>query len=192
VIRAVIFSVLGGLAIGVATNVLQGVLPGGFNSIANSGSVWVVGAFAAGALSTRLAPLLGLLTQVFAVVGYYGCAELVRDGTGDWHAPGVWLGLAFVAGPIFGLAGTWWRHGAGRRPILGVGMLGGVFGMDGLWHLTVLHHVDSGSAFCAAAVVVTLALGRTWRERLLGLLVAAMLAPLAVTVLSIVAAITGL
>lgn len=191
-IRASALAVLGGSAIGVATNVLQGVLPGGYNSIANSGSVWVVGAFVAGALSTRLAPLLGLLTQAFAVVGYYAYAELVRDGMGDWHAPGVWLGLAFVAGPIFGLAGTWWRRGAGRRPILGAGMLGGVFGMDGLWHLTVLNYVDTGIAFCVAGVVITLALGRTWRERLLGLLVAAMLAPLAVTAFSIIAAITGL
>ncbi|WP_285745844.1 DUF6518 family protein [Lentzea sp. NBRC 105346] len=191
-IRASAFSVVGGLAIGVATNLLQGVLPGHFNSIANSGSVWVVGAFVAGALATRRAPLLGLLTQVFAVVGYYGYAELFRDGMGSAYAPAVWLGFALVGGPIFGLAGTWWRRGAGRRPIMGAGLLGGVFGMDGLWHLMVLHYLPTGMAFCVVAVLVPLALGRTWRERLLGVLCAALVAPLAVSVLSIAAAVTGL
>lgn len=191
-IRAFALALLGGLAIGVATNVLQGVLSGGVNSIANTGSAWVAGAFVAGALAPRLAPLLGLLTQVGAVVGYYGYAELVRDGMGDLRAPSVWLCFAVVAGPVFGLAGTWWRRGAGRRPIMGAGLLGGVFAMDGLWHLTVLHYLATGVAFTAVGVLIPLVLGRTWRERLLGLLVGALCAPVAVTVLSIVFAAAGL
>lgn len=142
-------------------------------------------AFVAGALAMRLAPLVGLLTQVFAVLVY----QLFQD---DMNGLGGWLAVACVAGPVFGLAGTWWRRGAGRRPILGAGILSGVFGMAGMWHLTALHQLGTGIAFCAAALLVPLVLGRTWRERLLGLVVAMLVAPLAVTALSFVAAVTDL
>lgn len=95
------------------TNVLQGVLPDGLQNLANSGAIWISAAFVAGMLirsGRRLAPsLAGLATQVGAVVGYYGYAELFRDGMGDLWAPSVWLALGLVMEPLFGAAGAWRR-----------------------------------------------------------------------------------
>lgn len=179
-----------GLLLGVLTNLAQGVLPGGVNSLANSGAIWVVAAFVAGALSKR--PIVaGTLTQVGAVVGYYAYAEFGRDGMGSLHAPAVWLALAFVAGPIFGTAGAWWR-GSGRRHWIGAGALGAVFGMEGLWHLIVLGYLDTGITGCLLAVVLPLALARTWRDRGLGLGAAFVLSWVALGCIWAITAVTGL
>lgn len=154
-----IYAFPAGLLLGVLTNLGQGVLPGSFNSLANSGAIWVVAAFVAGALCRR--PVVaGILTQVGAVVGYYGYAELFRDGMGDLYAPSVWMALAFIAGPIFGMAGKWWRREAGWRHWTGAGVLGAVFGMEGLWHWLLLGYLATGITGCVLAVVLPLLLAR--------------------------------
>jgi Family of unknown function (DUF6518) len=188
-------AVLAGAAVGVATNLLQGVLPGSFNSLANAGSVWVVAAFVAGALIVvprRLAAVAGACTQVGAVVGYYGYAGLGRGGVGDLSAPTVWLVLGLVAGPIFGLAGSWWRRGSMRERVIGAGVLGAVFCMDGLWHLVVLDYYESGWGFLAFGAVIPIALGRSWPERGLGVLTAGILALPAFGFYYLIARVTGL
>ncbi|MGZ3146194.1 DUF6518 family protein [Lentzea chajnantorensis] len=187
-LNRMIYSFPAGLLLGVLTNLGQGVLPGGFNSLANSGAIWVVAAFIAGALSRR--PILaGTLTQVGAVVGYYGYAELFRDGMGDLYAPSVWLALALVAGPLFGTAGGWWRHGRSWRHWTGAGVLGAVFGMEGLWHLFVLGYRDTGITACALAVVLPLLISR---NRRLGLAVSAGLSFVALGCLLLISLVTGL
>ncbi|MCG8928076.1 DUF6518 family protein [Lentzea sp. CC55] len=183
-----IFSFPAGLLLGVLTNLGQGVLPGGFNSLANSGAIWVVAAFVAGARSRR--PILaGTLTQVGAVAGYYGYAELFRDGMGDLHAPSVWLALAFVAGPLFGTAGSRWRQDRGWRHWTGAGVLGAVFGMEGLWHLFVLGYRDTGITACALAVVLPLLISR---NRWQALAVSAALSFVALGCLLLISHVTGL
>lgn len=108
----------GGLLLGVLSNVVQGWLPGAWNQIANSGAVWSVAAFVAGALLSRkvgltAAAVAGLLAESGLVVGYYSYAEVARDGVGSLFAPLIWLAMALVAGPLFGVAGFGWR---GLRP----------------------------------------------------------------------------
>ncbi|MER8223510.1 DUF6518 family protein [Streptomyces sp. NPDC094143] len=128
----------GGLLLGVLTNLAQGWLPGAWNQIANSGAVWCSAAFAVGALLDRLRPLWqaalgGLGAEVGLVVGYYGYAEFGRDGAGSLFFPLIWLGMAMVAGPLFGVAGHWWRHHRdARRRVLGLAAFAGVLGMEGL------------------------------------------------------------
>ncbi|MER6694990.1 DUF6518 family protein [Streptomyces minutiscleroticus] len=168
---------VGGLLFGVLTNLAQGWLPGAWNQIANSGAVWSVAAFAAGALPYRRASVLraaigGLAAEVGLVVGYYGYAEYGygRAGMGDLYWPLVWLGMACVAGPLFGAAGHWWRHGRNRaRRVTGPAALAGVFGMEGLHYAWTLHYAPQAWAFLICSVLVALLMPRTHKERALTL-----------------------
>ncbi|MFC7929432.1 DUF6518 family protein [Streptomyces cinereoruber] len=167
----------GGLLLGVLTNLAQGWLPGSWNQIANSGAVWSVAAFAAGALPAGrvglpVAAVAGLCAEAGLVVGYYGYAEVARDGVGSLFAPLVWLGMAFVAGPLFGVAGAWWRGACPRRRVVGIAALGGVFGSEAIHYAWVLHYAAQAWACLAALVLVVLLMGRTLKERASSLLVA--------------------
>ncbi|MDH6229278.1 MULTISPECIES: DUF6518 family protein [Streptomyces] len=167
----------GGLLLGVLTNLAQGWLPGAWNQIANSGAVWSVAAFAAGALMARRAGLpaaavAGLCAESGLVVGYYAYAEIARDGMGSLFAPLVWLGMAFMAGPLFGVAGSWWRGADPRHRVIGLAALAGVFGTEALHYAWVLHYAPQAWACLAVAILVSLLMGRTLKERALTLLTA--------------------
>ncbi|MGW1433229.1 DUF6518 family protein [Streptomyces sp. NPDC002431] len=168
---------VGGILLGVLTNLLQGWLPGAWNQIVNSGGVWSVAAFVAGALVARKAGLstavvAGLLAESGLVVGYYGYAEVGRDGMGSLFAPLVWLGMAFVAGPLFGAAGFGWRGSSPRHRVIGLAALAGVFGTEAIHYAWVLHYAPQAWACLAILVLVPLLMGRTHRERALALLTA--------------------
>jgi hypothetical protein len=82
---------LAGVGLGVLTNLAQGRLPGAWNQIANSGAVWCVPAFVAGALvagqmmALRKSALAGVCTTIGLVIGYYGYAEFGLHGTPRPH-----------------------------------------------------------------------------------------------------------
>ncbi|WP_448319721.1 DUF6518 family protein [Streptomyces sp. CO7] len=178
----------GGLLLGVLTNLGQGWLPGAWNQIANSGAVWSVAAFVAGALSARKAGLpaaavAGLCAESGLVVGYYGYAEVARDGMGSLFAPLVWLGMAFVAGPLFAVAGSWWRVAGPRHRVVGLAALAGVFGTEAIHYAWALHYAPQAWACLAVAVLTALLMGRTIEERVLTLLAAALFSLLAYLVL---------
>ncbi|MFI9744523.1 DUF6518 family protein [Streptomyces sp. NPDC052494] len=167
----------GGLLLGVLTNLLQGWLPGAWNQIVNSGAVWSVAAFIAGALLARqvglpAAAVAGLFAESGLVVGYYAYAEVGRDGMGSLFAPLVWLGMAFIAGPLFGVAGFAWRGVSPRHRVVGLAALAGVFGTEAIHYAWVLHYVPEAWACLALLVLVPLLMGRTHRERALTLLTA--------------------
>jgi hypothetical protein len=167
----------GGLFLGVLTNLAQGWLPGAWNQIANSGAVWSVAAFAAGALLARqvslpAAAVAGLCAESGLVVGYYGYAEVACDGMGSLFAPLVWLGMAFIAGPLFAVAGSWWRGISRRHRVVGLAALAGVFGTEAIHYAWVLHYAPQAWACLAVLVLVALLMGRTHRERILVLLTA--------------------
>ncbi|GGK24925.1 hypothetical protein GCM10011583_66230 [Streptomyces camponoticapitis] len=167
----------GGLLLGVLTNLAQGWLPGAWNQIPNSGAVWSVAAFAAGALLARQVSLpavavAGLCAESGLVVGYYGYAEVARVGMGSLFAPLIWLGMAFIAGPLFGVAGSWWRGCSPRYRVIGLAALAGVFGMEAIQYAWVLHYVSQAWACLAVLVLVALLMGRTHKERVLTLLTA--------------------
>ncbi|WP_062429661.1 DUF6518 family protein [Herbidospora daliensis] len=180
-----------GLALGVLTNLAQGRLPGAWNQIANSGAVWSVAAFVAGALAPPgrsallRAVLAGLAAELGLVVGYYAYATFVRDVMGDFSWALVWVVVACVAGPVFGVAGLWWRRGTARwRRVAGLAALAGVFGMEGVYYAFVLEYFPQAWACLAVFLLVPL-LARTLRERGLTLLAAAPLAGLAYLVISL-------
>ncbi|MFI7403395.1 DUF6518 family protein [Streptomyces sp. NPDC049541] len=183
---------LAGVGLGILTNLAQGGLPGAANQIANSGAVWCVPAFAAGALVAggHLAPrrsvLAGLCTTVGLVIGYYGYAELGRGGMGSPFWPLVWLAMALISGPLFGAAGAWWRRGETTpRRVLALAALAGVFGMEALQYAWVLHYAPQAWTCAALLVAIPLLMARGRKERALTLLVALPLSAIAYAVVEL-------
>lgn len=162
-----------GLLFGILTRFAQGWLPGAWNQLANSGAIWAAVGFTASALvagrGTMLRPVLaGLAAELALVVGYYGAGE-----TGNLFWPLVWVGMALVAGPLFGVAAYAWRRGKNIWiRTTGVAAIAGVFGMEGLSYLWNLHYMPQAWACLAVLILVTLLLGRTHKERALSLAMA--------------------
>lgn len=175
--RAVPIALAAGLAAGLLTNLAQGWLPGAWNQIANSGAVWSVVAFVAGAVVaggpprgfTSYGPMppersafsralpAGLAAEIGLVVGYYGYAEFGRDGMGDFFWPLVWVVIACVAGPVFGIAGLWWRRGVARwQRVAGLAALSGVFGMEAAHYAFGLGYAPQAWACLAVFLLVPL------------------------------------
>ncbi|MFJ9704529.1 DUF6518 family protein [Streptomyces sp. NPDC101234] len=182
---------VGGLAFGVLTNLAQGWLPGAWNQLANSGAVWSTVAFAAGALLAHRGTLsravaCGLGAEAGLVVGYYAYAELGRDGMGSLFFPLVWLGMACIAGPLFGVAGHWWRSDRdARRRIVGLAAFGGLFGSEALMAAWDLHHAPQAWTCFAAFTLVPLLMARANRERVHSLALALPCALLAYTAIDL-------
>ncbi|MGW0948580.1 DUF6518 family protein [Streptomyces sp. NPDC002623] len=166
---------VGGMLLGVLTNLAQGWLPGAWNQLANSGAVWSAVAFAAGALLAERGAVLraalgGLGAEAGLVVGYYGYAEFGRDGMGALFFPLVWLGMACVAGPLFGVAAYAWRRGRdARNRIAGLAAFAGLFGMEGAMYAWDLHYAPQAWTCFAVFVLIPPLMARTHRERVLTL-----------------------
>ena len=81
--RIVGIALLAGLVAGAVTQLLQGILPAGIGSIANSATPWLAVGFGVGstAPSWWLAAIAGAVTLLAALVGYYGLVQL-RFGYG--------------------------------------------------------------------------------------------------------------
>lgn len=197
-----LLSLLGGLLVGILTNILQGVLPDAFQQLSNSGAVWISAAFTAGAVAGApswgvgrpMTAVAGALTQVGAVAGYYAYAQwgLDRAGAGSLAPQLAWLALGVVAGPLFGIAGSWWRSPRHVPHVIGSAMLGGVFLMEGLYYASTLHYYGTASAFLALGALLPLSLGRTARVRLTSLGAAAAFALPMVGALHLFGSLSGL
>ncbi len=180
-----------GLLLGVLTNLAQGWLPGAWQQIANSGAVWSAVAFAVGAVLYRevtaaRAAIGGLAAEAALVVGYYGFAEFGRDGAGNLFFPLVWLAMACVAGPLFGVAGHWWRSGRDtRRRVIGLAAPAGLFGAEGLTYAWKLHYAGQAWACLALFALIPLLMAATHKERAATLAAAAAFAPLAYAVVEL-------
>ena len=92
----------------------------------------------------------------------------------------IWTGTALVGGPVFGVAGRWWRAAEPPRPSIALGLLGGVFVAEGLYDVATLANVrTAGWVMLSVGLLLPVALERSARQRLLGL--AAMLPIVVVT-----------
>lgn len=197
------FGGLAGLLLGGLTLLLQGILPGVFNHLANSGAVWSVGAFVAGALlvyretgtATAAHPrrrighargqwipvVAGLIVEVGAVIGYYGSATVFNGddlSATALRGPLIWIVVAFLAGPLYGLAGAAYRGSRHRERVAAAALLGTVFVAEGGYLLAVLHYGGQALLMSLIGLAVPVALGRTNRARLHGLLTVLALIPL--------------
>jgi hypothetical protein len=162
-----------GVALGVATLAGQAVLSAEWNRLANSGAIWLLCASAAGSRmpTNRWAMFAGVGVLVGAVLGYYAAAMVAGAAAGP-RIMAIWIGTALVGGPVYGLVGRWWRGGPGSRRVLAIGLMGGILAGEGA--STVLRIPDLarvGWVEVIAGIALTALLGRSVRERLLGLAV---------------------
>ena len=106
-----LFSLLGdGLPIDTPTIVLV--------ALANAASPWLGTAFAAGATvpDRSLGAISGALALSVAVATYYGGLAIRGVAPADLGVVSIaWIGVALVAGPVFGAAGGTWR--SSRSPV---------------------------------------------------------------------------
>jgi hypothetical protein len=178
-VRPLLAAVGAGLLLGVVTQLLQGILPGALNWLANALSGWLVVAFLAGSryATPRRAAVLGVVLLVAALAGYYGTVQ-ARFGYGGSTSILVFWGIGALAGGlVFGAAGWWWRHGAERARALATGLLAALLVCEGVYFLAILPDPTVGAGAIVGGLLVPLVLGRTWRDR--GLAYAGMLPGLA-------------
>jgi hypothetical protein len=165
---AVAVALVGGLLLGIATEALQGLLPGAWNSVANSIAVWsLIGACLGSRVTGRGASaLVGMVTLLSLTAGYYAAASL----QGVPHSIRYivfWSACAVVGGIVFGIAGSWCRFGSARERVGAAAVLGGVLAYEGLVRAFVFHdQVPEGLTMLVLGLGVPLLVGRTRRERL--------------------------
>jgi hypothetical protein len=170
--RQVGIALAAGLIAGAATQLLQGILPVGVGSIANSATPWLAVAFGVGAAAPRrwLAGIAGAVTLLAALVGYYGLVQL-RFG----YAPEIrgavllWLIAAVVGGPVFGVAGRWWRGDAPWLRATGPALLGASAIAEGFYLSGIPTVASAGPLFVAVGLAIPVVLGRRRDDRVRGL-----------------------
>jgi hypothetical protein len=159
-----------GVTTGVLTQVGQSALPAGWSQAANAITPWLLVAFLLGSRmpDVRWAAAAGIAALLFALVGYYGMTEL-RYGIGGGAGSLVLWGLgALVGGPVFGVAGRWWRTGTHRQRAMGIGLLAAVAIAEGIYHAAILGDSAVGAGFIVAGLLVPLILGRSSQDRIGG------------------------
>ena len=166
-------AILVGLATGAVTQLLQGILPQEIGSIANSITPWLAVAFAVGSRGGRwwLAAIAGALALLAALVGYYWLVQ-VRFGYGAELRGAVllWTIAAVVGGPVFGVAGRWWR---GERPwprATATALLGAAAIAEGAYLSMIPTVATAAPIFVIAGVAIPIVLGRGRDDRVRGLL----------------------
>jgi len=150
-----------GALVGAATFFGQGIMPGQWNTLVNSGAIWLVAPFFVGARlgSRRLAAILGATVLLATVVGYYCVAGLSGAPMSTWMTA-FWLGVALVAGPLYGIAGRWRYDDKRALRVAGVALLGGVLLAEGLYLMALLGYFWSGGVMLIAGLLATVLLAR--------------------------------
>jgi len=125
---AIVAGALIGAVIGTATAIAQPHVGLPWSALVNSSSPWLLGGFAAGALSTRRGPAVaaGLCACVIEVVAYYVTAAVGTIPVGFGYTI-FWTACAVAGGPVSGLAGWAWRRGTGRVRAYGAAFPPGTF-----------------------------------------------------------------
>ena len=161
-----------GLAIGFLTLLGQKWLHGAWLAVVNSGAVWLLPAFVAGSFmrTDATAALAGAGLLVAAVVGYYAPVPLVVEGAAaSSHSVAIWIATSLVGGPVYGLAGRWWRRGRTWRTWVALGLLGGAFLAEGAARLHAGGDGAAGWTMVGVGFALPLLLGHSARERAFGL-----------------------
>jgi len=156
-----------GLAFGALTVLGQAALPGSWNHFANSGSVWLIAAFVVGVLmpSVIWAMMGGFISLVMALAGYTAVITVLGPNY-PFSTIAFWGAVALVGGPIFGLAGQWWRNTAGSwRHAASSALMGGVFIAEGGYMLTIILDTLAGWVSIVIGVLLAILLPSSWKDR---------------------------
>lgn len=152
-----------GVAVGVATSLLQGHLDLPWLALVNAASPWLTTAFVAGALQSRLstAAFAGVVATTLQVVAYYVTADLRDFGVSTTYVL-FWSLCAVVGGPVFGAAGCTWRRAVPAGP--GAALLVSAYASEAViaYHLRLGY---SSTAWLFGAVAILLAAGLGWHRR---------------------------
>jgi len=174
-------------AVGVSNALLTllafGTLGEGWNTLGNSGALWLLVAFGVGALmpTSGLAVAGAAASLVGSVVWFYMAAHYLVGIPVSSAAIAIWLIASVVGGPLYGLAGRWWRRGPGARHVIGLALMGGVFLAEGVF--TLINHSRLpivGWVAVGVGAVFTIALARSTRDRVLGLVALPIVAAFAI------------
>jgi hypothetical protein len=176
--RVAVVTVLAGLLLGAVDLLLQRWLPYPWANLANSSAVWAVGAFGLG-LWVRgpwwRSALAGVVLLVLAVPAYYVTATVVQnDQLANVWAPSslLWMFFGVLGGVVFGVGGSL-VHERDWRRIIGIALPGAVLFAEALVMLRGQgDRVWTAAIELGLGVLVIMAVGRTARQRLLGLAVA--------------------
>ena len=156
-----------GILLGIATQLLQDILPGALAWIANALSGWLLAAYLFGSRMPTpwVAAAASTAMLIAALVGYYATVQ-VRFGYGTNGPILLFWGLGSIAGGlVFGSAGWWWRHGRPRARAAATGLLAALFVAEGTYFLMILPDSTVGLGAIVAGLMVPLVFGRDWRER---------------------------
>jgi hypothetical protein len=171
--RTIGIALAAGLIAGGVTQLLQGILPAGIGSFANSATPWLAVAFGVGSTASRwwLAAIAGAVTLIAALVGYYGLVQL-RFGYGPELRGAVllWLIAAVVGGPVFGVVGRWWRGDGRWLRATGPALLGASAIAEGIYLAGIPTVASAGPLFVAVGLAIPVVLGRRRDDRIRGLL----------------------
>lgn len=148
-----------GIVTGVLTLVGQRYMPGQWNALVNSGAIWLVPVFFVGSRmpSFPYAAIAGAVTLLSTLAGYYVPSMLAGTPHSLFFVV-LWVGVAIVAGPLFGISGRAWRSDGRVSRVVGLAMLAGVLAAEGLYLVVVLGYLWSGWAMVAAGAAAALAL----------------------------------
>jgi hypothetical protein len=147
----------GGLLAGALTCLLQGVLPGDWNTVVNSGAVWTVVAFGAAALlasTERTAMIAGLLVLVGEVAGYYLYLADVRHLPGLPSAEILWTVAALWIGPLTGFAAYRARWGDTGQRMTALASIAGVIAGEGMYLVRIAGVPTSGWVEVATGIAI--------------------------------------
>jgi hypothetical protein len=175
-------AVLGGVALGAVDLLLQRVLPYPWADLANSSAIWALAAYGLG-LWVRTpwwrAAIAGAVLLVLAVPVYYLAAALFLGDEVSmlWErAALLWMAFGVLAGLVFGFGATLVRS-SGWQQLAGVALPGAVLFAEAL--VAALRggeaayrrdQVETAVIEVVLGVIVVLVVGRTWRQRVGGLI----------------------
>jgi Family of unknown function (DUF6518) len=122
-------TVLGGLGLGAASVYPYVYTSGPLHILGNSAAVWLLFAFAVGAIAGRpvRGAVAGTVLLIATVLAFFAIYKLLFPEDHVGRVAAFWLGTAVVGGPVFGLAGGFWRTGEPLSRGLSSAMLGGAF-----------------------------------------------------------------
>ena len=111
--------------------------------------------------STAAAAGAGMLAG--AVIGYYAAVPIVVEGAAaNMRSVVIWTGTALVGGPVFGIAGRWWRREPSTKRAIAIGLLSGVFVAEGLTDVRYVPTVrTAGWVLFAVGLMIPIVLGRS-------------------------------
>jgi hypothetical protein len=175
-------AVLGGVALGAVDLLLQRVLPYPWADLANSSAIWALAAYGLG-LWVRTpwwrAAIAGAVLLVLAVPVYYLAAALFLGDEVSmlWESAALrWMAFGVLAGLVFGFGATLVRS-SGWQQLAGVALPGAVLFAEAL--VAALRgggaayrrdQVETAVIEVVLGVIVVLVVGRTWRQRVGGLI----------------------